>query len=60
MVNISPPATDTDIWDDVPGEWPTDKMMSPDEVAEAVAFVYERPPGTVINDLELANIGGNL
>ena len=60
VINIYPAATNTEIWEDVPGDWPTDKMMSPDQVAEAVAFALERPTNVLVEDISIGRIGGNL
>src|SRR2546422_2767998 len=50
VLNIYPAATNTDIWDDVAGDWPRAKMMSPEEVAGAVAYALSRP-----NEIALEN-----
>lgn len=60
MINIYPAATATDIWDAVPGEWPKEKMMPPEEVAEAVAFALARPAGVTVDGLSIGSVGGNL
>lgn len=60
VINIYPAATDTDIWNDVPGEWARDKMMSPDEVGEAVAFALKRPPSVLVENITIGNTGGAL
>src|SRR5262252_10261368 len=38
VINVYPAATDTDIWGQVEGDWPRDRMMSAAQVADAVAF----------------------
>src|SRR5437879_8567073 len=38
VLNIYPAATNTEIWDDVTGDWPRQKMISAEEVASAVAY----------------------
>ena len=43
VINIYPAATDTDIWNNVDGNWPRDKMISAEEVAGAVAYALSRP-----------------
>src|SRR5947207_15951818 len=43
VLNIYPAATNTDIWDDVAGDWPREKMMSPQEVTGSVAYALSRP-----------------
>ena len=42
MINVYPAATATEIWNNVAGDWPRDKMMSPSEIADAVTFALSR------------------
>ena len=60
VINLYPAATDTEIWEDIPGDWPTDRMMSTDQVAEAVAFALARPTNVLVEDITIGRIGGNL
>lgn len=60
VINIYPAAIDTDIWNNIPGEWPRDKMMSPDEVAAAVEFALARPASVMVEDITIGNSGGSL
>src|SRR5437764_5788448 len=43
VINIYPAATNTEIWDDVTGDWPREKMISPEQVATAVEYALSRP-----------------
>lgn len=60
VVNIYPSATDTDIWKRVPGEWPRSKMMSPQEVADAVYYAVTRPGPVMVENITLGGIAGKL
>ena len=60
VINVYPASTDTDIWGDIDGDWPREKMMAATQVAEAVAFALERPGDTLIEDITLGNIAGKL
>ena len=60
VINIYPAATDTDIWSKVEGNWPRDKMMSPDEVAGAVAYALSRPDDIALENITLSSLSGNL
>ena len=60
MINIYPAATNTEIWDDVAGDWPRDKMISPQEVADAVAYALSRPAGVAVENITLSNAAGHL
>ena len=60
MINVYPAATDTEIWNNLEGSWPRDKMMSAQEVADAVAFALSRPVGVTLENIVLKNLAGNL
>jgi short-subunit dehydrogenase len=60
MINIYPAATDTEIWDDVAGDWPRDKMISAEQVADAVAYALSRPADVAVENITLSNAAGNL
>src|SRR6266481_4705142 len=60
VLNIYPAATNTEIWDDVAGKWPREKMISSDQVADAVAFALTRPENVAAENITLSNAAGNL
>jgi NAD(P)-dependent dehydrogenase (short-subunit alcohol dehydrogenase family) len=60
VINVYPAATDTDIWNKVEGEWPRTKMISPAEVAGAVAYALSRPAEVALENITLSNLTGNL
>jgi len=60
MINIYPAATDTEIWDDVAGDWPRDKMISAEQVADAVAYALSRPADVAVENITLSNTAGHL
>src|SRR6266487_5831232 len=60
VINVYPAATDTDIWSQVEGKWPRDRMMSATQVADAVAFALARPMDTLIENITLSSLVGNL
>jgi NAD(P)-dependent dehydrogenase (short-subunit alcohol dehydrogenase family) len=60
VINLYPGATDTDIWNKVSGHWPREKMIKPDEIAEAVYYAVQRPPAVAVENLTLGNISGTL
>ena len=60
VINIYPAATDTEIWNNVEGNWPRDKMISAAQVADAVAFSLARPPEVLVENITLGNLGGDL
>jgi NAD(P)-dependent dehydrogenase (short-subunit alcohol dehydrogenase family) len=60
VISVFPSATDTEIWNDVPGNWPREKMMRPENVAEAIAGALAQPPDVLIEELVIGPIGGRL
>ena len=60
VINVYPAATDTDIWSQVEGKWPRDRMMSATQVADAVAFALARPTETLVENITLSSLVGNL
>ena len=60
VINIYPAATATEIWDQIEGKWPREKMMSATQVADAVAFVLARPTDTLVENITLSSLAGNL
>lgn len=60
VINIYPAATDTDIWNNIPGDWPRGKMMPPQEVAEAVHYAITRPASVMVENITLGGVAGKL
>jgi NAD(P)-dependent dehydrogenase (short-subunit alcohol dehydrogenase family) len=59
VINIYPSATATGMWDGVEGDWEKNKMLPPEEVAEALAYALERPSAVMVEDISLGDIAGN-
>ena len=60
VINVYPAATDTDIWTQIEGRWPREKMISPHEVASAVAYALSRPTDVALENITLSSLTGNL
>jgi len=60
MINIYPAAAATDIWNAVEGDWPRDKMISAEDVANVVAYAIAQPPEVLIENISLGNLAGSL
>jgi short-subunit dehydrogenase len=60
VINIYPAATDTAIWSNVTGNWPRDKMMSSEEVADAVVYALSRPGDVAVENITLSSVTGDL
>ena len=58
VINVYPSATDTGLWDGVPGAWPRERMIVPSEVAEAVAYALSRPAGVLVESVEVGDLSG--
>ena len=60
VINIYPAATDTNIWSKVEGDWPREKMISPNDVASAVAYALSRRADVALENITLSSLTGNL
>ena len=60
VINVYPAATETEIWDNIQGDWPRHKMMSAVQVADAVAFALARPNDILVENITLSSLAGNL
>jgi NAD(P)-dependent dehydrogenase (short-subunit alcohol dehydrogenase family) len=60
VINIYPAATDTNIWSHVEGNWPREKMISPDDVASVVAYALSQSADVALENITLSNLTGNL
>jgi NAD(P)-dependent dehydrogenase (short-subunit alcohol dehydrogenase family) len=60
VLNVYPAATSTEIWKGIEGEWPREKMLSADQVGEAVAFALSRPSDVAVENITLQNVSGAL
>jgi 3-oxoacyl-[acyl-carrier protein] reductase len=57
---LFPGATDTPIWDHLPGTWDRAAMVRPQEVARALAYALEAGPSTLVEEIHLGPAGGAL
>lgn len=60
VINIYPAATDTDLWKQVPGDWPREKMMAAADVAEAVNYALNAPTSVLVENITLGGMSGSL
>ena len=60
LINIYPAATDTEIWNNVAGQWPREQMMAAKDIAEAVAFALAQPADVSIENITLTSLAGAL
>jgi short-subunit dehydrogenase len=60
VINVYPAATDTNIWTHVEEKWRRHKMISPEDVADTVAFALTRPADTLVENITLGKLSGSL
>lgn len=60
VTSIVPGATDTPLWDGVPGEWDRSKMVPPAEVARAVVYALETEEPALVEEVHVGPAGGAL
>src|SRR5947199_6611645 len=60
VMNVYPAATETDIWDNIEGDWPRRKMISPQDVASAVAYAISRPADITLENITLSSLTGSI
>jgi NAD(P)-dependent dehydrogenase (short-subunit alcohol dehydrogenase family) len=58
VLNIYPAATATEIWNGVEGDWPREKMLKPEEIAEAIGFALSRPADVAVENISVQNVTG--
>jgi short-subunit dehydrogenase len=56
VINIYPGATDTDIWNNIPGEWDRTSMVNPDDIAHAILFAISQPANTLVEDISIGRV----
>jgi 3-oxoacyl-[acyl-carrier protein] reductase len=57
---LYPGATDTPIWDRLPGEWNRAAMVPPHEVARAFGYILGTGPSALVEEIHLGPAGGAL
>jgi NAD(P)-dependent dehydrogenase (short-subunit alcohol dehydrogenase family) len=57
---VIPAATDTPLWDDIPGEWNRANMLKPEEVAWPIAQLIAQHPHVTVEELAVGHVAGML
>ena len=60
VINIYPAATATEIWNSVEGNWPREKMMTAEDVAEAVRYALAQRPAVAVENITVSGTAGAL
>jgi NAD(P)-dependent dehydrogenase (short-subunit alcohol dehydrogenase family) len=57
---VIPAATDTPLWDDIPGDWNRTNMLQPADVARPIANLVEYSPTAAVEELVIGHVAGML
>jgi 3-oxoacyl-[acyl-carrier protein] reductase len=57
---VLPAATDTALWDSVPGTWNRANMLRAEEVAQAIAQLAAYPPHMAAEEISVGHVAGRL
>jgi len=60
VTTVLPAATDTALWDAIPGEWNRANMLQPEDVAAAIAHLVDQPAYMATEELVLGHVAGRL
>ena len=60
VTEIYPGATDSPLWETVPGTWDRSAMIAPEAVAQALVFALDADPSASVEEVHLQPRGGNL
>jgi 3-oxoacyl-[acyl-carrier protein] reductase len=57
---VLPAATDTALWDSIPGEWNRANMLQPEDIGRAIAQLAEQPAYLTTEELVIGHVAGRL
>ncbi len=60
VTTLLPAATDTDLWEQVPGSWNRANMLKADDVAQAIAQLVAAPVHVTTEELVIGHVVGRL
>jgi NADP-dependent 3-hydroxy acid dehydrogenase YdfG len=60
VIAVTPGATASPLWNDLPGEWDRSRMIPAAEVARAVLWALDADPGVAVEEIRLRPPGGDL
>lgn len=58
--SVLPAATDTSLWEGIPGSWNRANMLQPADVARAIAGLAAQPPTVTVEELVIGHVAGRL
>lgn len=60
LTALYPGATDTTLWDDVPGDWDRSRMVPPDQVARTLIHALDVRDPALVEEIHMGPAGGAL
>jgi len=57
---VLPAATDTTLWDNLPGEWNRANMLQPEDVARAIVQLAAQPEYMTTEEIVVGHVAGRL
>ena len=57
---VMPAATDTELWDGIPGEWNRANMLHAEDIGRAIASLCEQPAYMTTEELVIGHVAGRL
>lgn len=60
VTTVLPAATDTTLWDAIPGEWNRATMLQPEDVAQAIVQLVHQPAHVATEELVIGHVVGKL
>lgn len=60
VTSLLPAATDTSLWDSVPGEWNRSNMLQPEEVAATIVSLVNTPAHVSVEEVSIGHVVGKL
>jgi NAD(P)-dependent dehydrogenase (short-subunit alcohol dehydrogenase family) len=58
VISVVPYPVDTPMWDQLPGRWPRDQMLRPEEVADAIVSAALAPADLFVEEIVLSSMRG--
>lgn len=60
VTTVLPAATDTTLWDAIPGTWNRANMLRPEDVARVIAQITTQPPHMATEEIVIGHVAGRL
>ncbi|PDW01959.1 SDR family oxidoreductase [Candidatus Viridilinea mediisalina] len=60
VTSLLPAATDTSLWDNVPGEWNRGNMLQPEEIAATIVSLVNTPAHVAVEEVSIGHVVGKL